>query len=104
MVGSAGPKPDLNGAQGRRLADIEDGPDKTLMLVQVEAARSVVWTAPEDFAVTAETPETGLADIGGGYFLGAAVDAKVVKLPSGMDRKCFLHLFLCNDGMTVEPL
>ena len=55
-----------SGKQGIRLNQITDGLSSTIMLVEVNEAKAVDWTKPEDYAYDEKAPAAGLETRGGG--------------------------------------
>lgn len=52
---------------GVRSADVADGLERTIMVVEAEAAQAVYWTAPDDLPVDLQDPFKGLGARGGGF-------------------------------------
>src|SRR5262249_3525017 len=64
----------FEGTTGLRVADIGDGARSTIMLVDADDDRAVVWTRPDDLAYDPKQPARGLAARHNGRFLVGLAD------------------------------
>ncbi len=87
--------------RGVRLAEITDGTSNTIMLVDVEDTRAVVWTKPEDWPYDPMDPFKGLARASRGYVTGFA-DGSVQVLPQSITKETLQGLFTRNGGEVVN--
>jgi hypothetical protein len=87
---------------GLPLGSILDGSSNTLLILEVPAENSVIWTKPDDWEVDAKDPAKGLFGARRGFALAAFADASVHRLPDKTDRETLLRLLWRNDGMSVE--
>jgi hypothetical protein len=87
---------------GLRIADVHDGTDKTVMLVDAADEQAVVWTRPEDWKYDPKDSFRGLARRHGGAIMVGMVDGTVQFLPKSIDRATMAALFTRNGGEKVE--
>jgi hypothetical protein len=87
---------------GLRVADVLDGTDKTVMLVDAADDQAVVWTRPEDLKYDAKDPFRGLARRHGGQIMVGMVDGTVQFLPKSIEKATMAALFTRNGGEMVE--
>ena len=92
----------FEGDKGIRLADITDGTSNTIMIVEVEPDKSVVWTKPDDLEFNEKEPLAGLGQLTPSGFIAAFDDGSVHRLPQSLDADTFLRLILRNDGKPID--
>jgi prepilin-type processing-associated H-X9-DG protein len=63
--------------EGAKYRDIRDGTSHTILLVEVEPGRAVVWTKPEDWEADLNNPREGLAGAERDSFMAAFADGHV---------------------------
>jgi len=97
-----GEKTIFSGKEKIKMADIVDGMSNTIMLVEVDDARAVPWTAPADFAYDKEQPGKGLGGLRREGFLAGFADGAVRVIPSTIDPETLRRLFQRNDGEPVD--
>lgn len=98
-----GPNTAFNGEEGLGFAAFKDGTSNTVMVVEANADRAVIWTKPDDFEVDADNPLGGLGSIHPGGFSALFADGHVQFLSSMLDPKVLLHLFTPNGGEAIPP-
>ena len=81
---------DIDGANMRT---ITDGASRTILVVEVEPDKAVLWTKPDDLEIDPKHPEAGLGKDQNGMFTVLAVDCSVHLLPAGIDPKDLWALF-----------
>ncbi len=87
--------------RGIRLADVLDGTANTILLVDVEDSRAVVWTRPEDWRYDPADPFRGLARrLRGRHIVGLA-NASVKVLKKEISKATMQKLFTRADGNPV---
>ncbi len=87
-----------------RLKDVLDGTSMTVMIVEVEASRGVVWTAPDDFVPTKGDPTKGLRRSSDGTMALLFTDGSVRWLaPTAYDAKQWWALFHRSDQTVIGP-
>ncbi|MCA9183551.1 MAG: DUF1559 domain-containing protein, partial [Planctomycetales bacterium] len=85
-----------------RLADITDGMSNTVMVVEADADRAVIWTQPEDLVFDAKDPMAGLGNARASGFHVALSDGAVVLLPSDLSPQTMAALVTRAGGEVVE--
>ncbi len=81
------------GERAVRIRDIIDGTSKTLGLLEVDDARAVIWTKPDDYELDPQKPKDGLGGQNAEGFLAAFLDASVVLVPNTIDDDTLNKLF-----------
>ncbi|MBN2292174.1 MAG: DUF1559 domain-containing protein, partial [Pirellulales bacterium] len=89
---------------GTRLKDIVDGSSHTIMIVESDPERSVVWTKPEDFKYNEANPLSGFGKLHSGVFLVAFADGAVKSIATTVDLKSFLDMLRINDRGLMPTL
>jgi len=90
------------GAESVGLRDISDGSANTIMVVEADNARTVPWSAPEDYAYDKNNPAQGLGGMRRGGFLAAFADGSVQMIPPSIDPEMLLRLFQRSDGERID--
>ena len=98
-----GPGSLFPGKDGPR-PQIPDGPDNTIMVVEVDDELGVPWTAPRDYQYNNVQPRAGLSKLHPRGFLAATADAAVHHIEDSIPDSTLLLLFdpADNSGMTLE--
>ena len=73
----SGPGTVFENGKGKSLREITDGASNTLLLVEADADKAVVWTRPADFTMNPDSPTDGLTATYEGGFQGASCDGGV---------------------------
>jgi len=90
------------GTKPVKFSEVLDGTANTIFLVEVEDARAVVWTKPEDLPLDPTDPAKGLRKQGGKVFVVLFVDGSAHFLPANMDKQNLYALFTRNGGEVVK--
>ncbi|HEY3391708.1 MAG TPA: DUF1559 domain-containing protein [Lacipirellulaceae bacterium] len=95
-----GPATVFPGNGGITFRDIADGTSKTIMIVEVEPLRAVVWTKPEDWEPDMENPLRGVARSDRDIFVAAWCDGSVQAVAVDIDKDV-LRAHLTRAGREV---
>jgi hypothetical protein len=90
----------FEGREGMRLREIKDGTSNTVLVIEVEPERAVVWTKPEDWEVDMKNPLDGLKRTDRDWFTTAWCDGHV-KILSNSIEPDQLRAMLTRDGREV---
>ncbi|HEX5470617.1 MAG TPA: DUF1559 domain-containing protein, partial [Lacipirellulaceae bacterium] len=88
--------------QGTVFREVKDGTSKTILLVEVEPLRAVVWTKPEDWEVDMAHPRRGVERADRKSFVTVFCDGAVHTLPTDIDEKTMRALLNRADGEVVK--
>jgi hypothetical protein len=88
------------GSKPIKITEITDGTSNTIMLLEVEDERAVVWTKPEDWTSDPKDPARGLHRHGGRGFLTAFADGSARFLPVKIDGAT-LRALLTRNGEEI---
>ncbi len=86
--------------EGTQYREITDGTSNTILLMEVEPLRAVVWTKPEDWEVDMAHPRRGLEANGRKQFVTAWCDSSVQEIPANIDEAT-LRAYLTRAGREV---
>ncbi len=86
------------GTEGRKMSDITDGTDHTLMLVEANDDRAVPWTKPEDWECDPEHPLAGLGEAHPDGFCAVMAGGGVQFYPKSFNPKTFYTLLTIAGG------
>lgn len=92
----------FDGEQQANFATIRDGTTNTIMVVEADADRAVIWTKPDDLEIDAEKPRDGLGGLRPGGFLAVFADGHTSFLQNALDAATLLNLFNPRDGQVVR--
>ncbi len=87
---------------GNRFRDITDGLSNTIMIVEVDDERSVIWTKPDDLVVDPGKPLAGLRVWASGVWNAAIADGSVRGFPTETDSKKVRALLTRAGGEVVS--
>lgn len=94
----------FEGSKGRSIAEIRDGTSNTVMLVEVNPDRAVIWTKPEDLPFDPDNPLAGLGKAHPLGFLVLFCDGSVRFMSEKIDPQLFRFLVEIADGRAVREL
>ena len=84
--------------QNRKSPDtIRDGPRYTMMVVEINPDKAVIWTKPDDLDYDTSNPKANLGKAHPGGFNAAFADGHVQFLKSSLKDKTLLQLFQMKD-------
>ena len=92
----------FGGQKATKFSDITDGTSATVLLVEVEPARAVPWTAPRDYVFDPKAPGRGLRIGTDGRFLTGFADGSVYWLRGNIEPEMLRRLFRKSDGKWVN--
>ncbi len=81
-----------------RAADITDGMSHTLMAVEADDSKAVVWTKPDDLDFDPKNPLAGLGNLWHTGFNAGFCDGSVRFISSGVDADAMRNLVNIHDG------
>ncbi len=88
--------------EGATLAMASDGPSNTILLVQANPDRAVVWTAPDDLKFDPAKPTDGLDSAYPGVFMALWLDGQVHSIALNTAKATSAALFTYAGGETVD--
>ncbi|MBI2826400.1 MAG: DUF1559 domain-containing protein [Planctomycetia bacterium] len=88
----------FSGEKGRRVQEITDGLSNTIMVVEADADRAVVWTQPEDLKYDAKRPMAGLGGLRPGGFQALLADGSVRMIAQSIDADVLRALMTYAGG------
>jgi hypothetical protein len=97
-----GPNTLFDGEKGMSFQMIPDGTSNTLMMVEANADRAVIWTAPDDLEIDPQDPHDGLGEFQRGLIMALFADGSVRRLPAALDAETLSNLFNPQDGKVVR--
>lgn len=103
-VALVGPGTLFEGREARSFRDILDGSSNSIMLVEVNSDRAVIWTKPEDLPFDPENPLDGLGNAHPGGFNVLFCDGSVRFISETIDREVFRRMATIADGKPLGDL
>jgi prepilin-type processing-associated H-X9-DG protein len=97
-----GPGTLFDGEESETFATIKDGTSNTLIAVEANADRAVIWTKPDDLEIDPDNPLVGLGDFQAGGFMVLFADGHTSFLKKTIDGQTLWHLFTANGGEPVN--
>ena len=88
----------FEGSKERKIAEITDGAANTIMLLEANDDRAVVWTQPEDWQYDPEHPLAGLGAAHPAGFWVACADGEVRFIPRDVDPQFFEAMLTIASG------
>ncbi len=79
------PEAVFGGAEGKSLRNITDGTSRTLLAVEADPERAVIWTRPDDLKYEAQRPLAGLGHLRTGGFMALFADGHVSFISNAVD-------------------
>jgi prepilin-type processing-associated H-X9-DG protein len=101
FLGVAGPGQLFEGPEGVTLRQIRDGSSNTIMVVEADPERAVVWTKPDDLEIDRDHPAAGLGGLRPGGFNTLFADGSVRFIGKDIDPQLFLQLLTYAGGEVV---
>ena len=92
----------FGGEEGLRIRDIRDGTSKTVMIVEADESRAVIWTKPDDLEVDMDHPRAGLGGFRAGGILVGLCDGSVRILRPTISDKTLRALFTHSGGEVIN--
>ena len=90
------------GDEGVRIRDIRDGTSKTVMIVEADEDRAVIWTKPDDLEVDMDHPRHGFGGFrGDGIWVGFC-DGSVRMLRKSVSDETLRALFTYRGGEVIN--
>jgi hypothetical protein len=81
---------------------ITDGTSLTIMTVEANDQRAVIWTKPDDFEYDVAKPQAGLVGLRANGFLAGLADGSVRFVKASIDSNILNALFTRNDGQVID--
>jgi hypothetical protein len=88
--------------KGIKISEITDGTSNTIMLVEADDDRAVIWSKPEDITIDRKNPENGLLGHYVDGFQAAMADGSVRFVRKGIDPAALWALFTRAGGEVVD--
>jgi hypothetical protein len=91
------------GKESVRIQTITDGTSYTLMAAEVNDAKAVTWTKPDDLDFNPTTPLDGLGGLWPNGFIALFCDGSVRFVSTGIDPATMRNLVNRHDGKPIDP-
>jgi hypothetical protein len=101
-LGVAGDKAMFPGKKGVALREVSDGTSNTIVVVDVDEAKAVTWTKPDDYKYDPDNPAAGLTGRFDGQFSSLFGDGSVRFMSGKMDPKILTALFTRDGGEIIR--
>jgi hypothetical protein len=89
--------------QGTAMTEITDGTSGTIMIVEANADRAVIWTKPDDLVPDEKNPAAGLFAMRPGVVLALFADGHFQAIGIGTEPSALKALFTRNGGERIPP-
>jgi hypothetical protein len=90
-----------HGRVGTMISEIIDGTSNTIMIVEADRDRAVVWTQPVDLTIDWDRPQDGLTATAAG-FRAAFCDGSVQRIRGDIDSNALTLLLQHADGKLLD--
>ncbi|MGA2253732.1 MAG: DUF1559 domain-containing protein [Thermoguttaceae bacterium] len=90
------------GKEPVRMTDIPDGTSNTLMAVEVDDSKAVIWTKPDDLDFNPTNPLVGLGNVWHNGFIVLFCDGSVRFISTGIDPAMMKNLVNRHDGNPID--
>jgi type II secretory pathway pseudopilin PulG len=98
-----GPGTVFEGDKGLKISQITDGTSNTILAVEANEDRAVIWSKPDDLPVNLEKPLTGLGGLRPSGFQAIFCDGSVRLISNSSDLQALKALFTYAGGDNVAP-
>lgn len=103
FVAPIGPGYVMDGTKdGVGMRGIPDGSSKTIVIVEADPDKAVIWTKPDDLQVDLENPAAGLGKLRQGVFMAAFVDGHAATVSTSIDPDIIKALFTRNGREVIQ--
>jgi hypothetical protein len=92
----------FDGREGTTFREITDGTSTTILLVDADAERAVIWTRPDDLPIDLDKPHQGLTGNHAGGFHALLADGAVRLIPRDVPAQTLRALFTKAGGEVVD--
>ncbi|HEV2971230.1 MAG TPA: DUF1559 domain-containing protein [Pirellulales bacterium] len=94
----------FEGTEGLPIQSFTDGTSNTILAVEVNDDRAVIWTKPDDLEVDLNEPLDGLGEAhAGGIFCAVLADCRTIVISNEEDLETLKALFTRNGGEAIDP-
>lgn len=97
-LAAVGPGTIMAPLQGARREMVSDGPENTLIVVEADPERAVVWTQPAEWQFVPAQPDDALGRLRGDFFLALAADGLVHRVPRTAPADVLRAAFTARGG------
>ena len=91
----------FDGTKGRQFSEFRDGTSNTILVLEADPSRAVVWTRPDDWQCSAERPLDGLGKAHPGGFMALFADGSVRFISVSIDPKIFQAMLTIAGGEAI---
>lgn len=88
--------------KGIGIRNVTDGTSNTILCLEADDSRAVIWTKPDDFKVAQDNPLDGLGGLQPMGFLAAFCDGSVRMLSTAIDPNVFFALTTRDGGEVID--
>jgi len=95
------PETIFHGRIGTMIREITDGTSNTIMVLQADPDRAVIWTKPDDLTINWLNVKAGLS-VDGERIVAAFGDGSVRKFPASVSTETLKRLLMHQDGQVID--